>query len=131
MLILTERYGKNHVSTGCKTILQGGQRPLDFAGVPVGIFYVFIPSDMFEGRYTYDEIVLIPWSEIDNVLVDDAMGFFILVQDIMVHREIVGQNITEFQDLLTIVLFNELPDDRYLYRALTHPCYIVGMVKVG
>ena len=63
------------------------------AGAP-GIFFgffFFVPADMLQRRYGNDEIVFFARAKIDNILIDDAVAFFVFVYDLMVGRKIVQQ----------------------------------------
>ena len=60
------------------------------SGIFFGFFF-FVPADMLQRRYGNDEIVYFARAKIDNILIDDAVAFFVFVYDLMVGRKIVQQ----------------------------------------
>lgn len=91
---------------------------------------MFIPPDMLQGRDADDQIVLLLRGKLDDVLAHNTRSDFVLVDDVMVNRIIVGEDVAEFENTLVLISHQKFAENRDFHSALVFPGLIVHVVQV-
>ena len=89
-----------------------------------------IPAHMFQRRGAQDEVVAFRGNELHDVLVDDAGRDFVLIDHVMVDREIVREHVADFQNAFGLMAEQNLSEDRDFNAALVFPCLVAEVIEV-